>query len=166
MYANYQIYECLVKFDVFFWVGFSVQFIWLVLLVHDWEFYVTCAALPLSLVLLVEGHLAARHENKWMMFTFISGCAAAMIYFVYKLAKVLMYKDTKDFILVWKTLTVFSVIAIILLAATTVFSFLILRNFGRGLKDSLTKKSMSHNQHGSQHHRRAASANPNRMSID
>ncbi|KAJ7139913.1 hypothetical protein C8R44DRAFT_975634 [Mycena epipterygia] len=166
MYANYQIYECLVKFDVFFWVGFSVQFIWLVLLVHDWEFYVTCAALPLSLVLLVEGHLAARHENKWMMFTFISGCAAAMIYFVYKLAKVLMYKDTKDFILVWKTLTVFSVIAIILLAATTVFSFLVLRNFGRGLKDSLTKKSMSHNQHGSQHHRRAASANPNRMSID
>jgi hypothetical protein len=55
MYANYQIYECLVKFDVFFWAGFSVQFIWLVLNQTEWEFYVTCAVMPLSLVLLVEG---------------------------------------------------------------------------------------------------------------
>lgn len=84
MYAIYQIYECLVKFDVFFWAGFSVQFIVLVLESNDWEFYVTCAALPLSLVLLVEGHLAARYENKWMMATFMSGCVGAMIYFVYK----------------------------------------------------------------------------------
>lgn len=84
MYADYQIYECLVKFDVFFWAGFSVQFIWLVLQDTDWEYYVTCAALPLSIVLLVEGHLAARHENKWMMATFMSGCVGAMIYFIYK----------------------------------------------------------------------------------
>lgn len=84
LYANYQIYECLVKFDVFFWVGFSVQFIWLVLQENDWEYYVTCAALPLSIVLLVEGHLAARHENKWMMATFMCGCVGALIYFIYK----------------------------------------------------------------------------------
>lgn len=84
MYAHYQVYQCLVKFDVFFWVGFSVQFIWLVLNPADWEYYVTCAAFPLSIVLLVEGHLAARHENKWMMGTFMSGCAGALIYFVYK----------------------------------------------------------------------------------
>ncbi len=84
MYASYQIYECLVKFDVFFWAGFSVQFIWLVLQDSDWEYYVTCAALPLSIVLLVEGHLAARHENKWMMATFMSGCVGALVYFIYK----------------------------------------------------------------------------------
>jgi hypothetical protein len=166
MYANYQIYECLVKFDVFFWVGFSVQFIWLVLIVHNWEFYITVAALPLSLVLLVEGHLAARHENKLMMLTFISGCGAAMIYFVYKLVKVLRFRDTENFILVWKTLTIFSVIAIILLTITFVFAVIVLRNFGRGLKDSLVKKSTSHTREGSQQHRRAASQNPNRMSID
>ena len=84
MYADYQIYECLIKFDVFVWVGFSVQFIWLVLQDTDWEYYVTCAALPLSIVLLVEGHLAARHENKWMMATFMFGCVGAMVYFIYK----------------------------------------------------------------------------------
>ena len=86
MYAQYQVYQCLVKFDVFFWVGFSVQFIWLVLNSNDWEYYVTCAAFPLSIVLLVEGHLAAQHENKWMMGTFMSGCVGALIYFVYKVS--------------------------------------------------------------------------------
>lgn len=86
MYASYQVFECLVKFDVFFWAGFSVQFIWLVLDDSQWEFYVTVAALPVSILLLFEGHLAARHENKWMMATFMSGCACAMIYFAYKVS--------------------------------------------------------------------------------
>ena len=84
MYAYYQIFLCLVKFDLFFWVGFSVQFIWLVLNNDDAEFYLTCAALPLSLIVLIEGHLAARHENKMMMWSFMAGCVAALVYFVYK----------------------------------------------------------------------------------
>lgn len=87
LYAHYQIFLCLVKFDLFFWVTFSVQFIWLVLNTHDAEFYLTCAALPLSIVVLVEGHLAARHENKWMMITFMTGCVAAMVYFTYKVCR-------------------------------------------------------------------------------
>ncbi|KAG5341383.1 UPF0658 Golgi apparatus membrane protein [Termitomyces sp. T112] len=167
MYVNYQVYECLVKFDVFFWVGFSVQFIWLVLQKNDWEYYVTCAALPLSVVLLVEGHLAARHENKWMMATFMSGCIGAMIYFIYKLIKVLILKDTHQFKFVWKTLTVFSIIAIVLLFLTMALSVVILRNFGRGLKDALERKNNpTHNRYASQAHRRAASTNLNRMSIN
>lgn len=86
MFGYYQVFQCLVKFDVFFWIGFSVQFIWIVLEPGDWEYYVTCAALPLSIVLLVEGHLAARHENKWMMITFMTGCTSGLVYFVYKVS--------------------------------------------------------------------------------
>ncbi|KAF5337007.1 hypothetical protein D9611_003175 [Ephemerocybe angulata] len=163
LYANYQIYECLVKFDVFFWVGFSVQFIWLVLSENDWEYYVTCAALPLSIILLVEGHLAARHENKWMMATFMSGCVGAMIYFIYKLIKVLLDPNGTSFRLVWKSLTVFSVFSISLLIATFVYSVIILRNFGKGLKNALKRKADQ--GFNSQNHRRAASATLNRMSI-
>ncbi len=84
MYAHYQIFLCLIKFDLFFWMGFSVQFIWLVLNKQDAEFYLTYAALPLSIIVLIEGHLAARYENKWMMLTFMAGCVAALVYFVYK----------------------------------------------------------------------------------
>lgn len=124
MFTHHQIFLCLVKFDLFFWVGFSVQFIWLVLNKDNIEYYLTCAALPLSLVVLVEGHLAARHESKWMMLSFMTGCAGAMVYFVFKvsprclrtsilrltreqLVKVLKYHDSSMFKQVWQTLTTF-----------------------------------------------------------
>lgn len=173
MYAIYQVYECLVKFDVFFWVGFSVQFIWLVLSdTKDTqvEYYITCAAIPFSLVLLVEGHLAARYENKWMMATFMLGCVGAMVYFVYKVRSHLFINGlwsnldlslSKSCFTCTKHLTktygshyqrsvsyqLFTplpdltncheaVIALILLFATFVYSVLVLRNFGRGLKDA------------------------------
>jgi len=164
MNATYQVYECLVKFDVFFWAGFSVQFIWLVLQRNDWEYYVTIAALPLSIVLLVEGHLAARYENKWMMATFMSGCVGAMVYFIYKLIKVVDQRESPQFKSIWKSLLAFSVLAIVLLIATFVYSVLVLRNFGRGLKDAFNRNKDGHNRFNSQN-RLAASTNPNRISI-
>ncbi|KAI0786041.1 hypothetical protein C8Q75DRAFT_827655 [Abortiporus biennis] len=167
MYAQYQIFLCLVKFDLFFWIGFSVQFIWLVLNPADAEYYLTCAALPLSIIVLVEGHLAARYENKWMIITFMIGCGAAMVYFVYKLVKVIRFRET-SFILVWKTLTTFSVLAILLLTATFVFACLVMKNFGRGLKTQMTKNNVNGLQRGkSQYvHKGPMATHPNRMSID
>ncbi|OCH96575.1 hypothetical protein OBBRIDRAFT_743369 [Obba rivulosa] len=167
MYANYQIFLCLVKFDLFFWIGFSVQFIWLVLSAHNVEFYLTYAALPLSIVVLIEGHLAARHENKYMMITFMTGCAAAMVYFMYKLVKVLRLKDTSTFNEVWKSLTTFSVIAILLLIATVVFAGLVMNAFGRGLKNQIAKSSTGVKRGKTQIiHRGPMSTHPNRMSIE
>jgi len=167
MYASYQVYECLIKFDVFFWAGFSVQFLWLVLSNTDWEYYVTIAALPLSLVLLVEGHLAARHESKMMMLTFMSGCVGAMVYFIYKLIKVMLHIDDDPFRLVWKSLTIFSAIAIVLLLVTFVFSIIVYRNFGRGLKEALARKGVhQHGRYTSQHHGRVTSTHLNRMTIE
>ncbi|KAF9014963.1 hypothetical protein BDQ17DRAFT_1294387 [Cyathus striatus] len=165
MYGDYQVYQCLIKFDIFFWVGFSAQFIWLVLNKNDWEFYVTCAALPLSLVLLVEGHLASRHEHKGMMLTFMTGCIGAMIYFIYKSVKVLLKINT-EFAHIWKSLTVFSAIAIVLLFITFLYSVFVLRNFGKGLKKTLLTSDVPFVVNGGgTTHGRKASATLNRMSI-
>ncbi|KAI0768519.1 hypothetical protein BD413DRAFT_479103 [Trametes elegans] len=169
MFAHHQIFLCLVKFDLFFWVGFSVQFIWLVLNKNNAEYYLTCAALPLSLVVLVEGHLAARHESKWMMLSFMTGCAGAMVYFVYKLVKVLRFRETATFSEVWQTLTTFSIIAIILLIITSIFAYLVMSNFGRGLKEQISKNrdKQGLTRGKSQYvHRGPMSTHPNRMSID
>lgn len=170
MFAAYQIFQCLIKFDVFFWVGFCVQIAWLVLDSHSLEFYITCAALVLSIVLLVEGHLAARYENKWMMISFLSGCVTAMVYFCYKVwlprhclshshfglliqfTKIIIHKNTPEFSHVWESLSTFgqcrvpsssfcasdvvaAVIAIMLLIMTFIYAWMVMRNFGRGLKD-------------------------------
>jgi len=164
MFAVYQIFQCLVKFDVFFWVGYSVQFTILVLDSHSFEFYITCAALPLSIALLVEGHLAARHENKWMMISFLSGCVCAMIYFCYKFIKVIIKKDTPEFTHVWESLSTFAVIAIILLLVTFVYASMVLQNFGRGLKDQISRKQAGA---GAKHSAYPSySVRANRMSID
>jgi len=170
MYAQFQVFECLVKFDVFFWVAFCVQLIWLVLQKQDWEYYVTVAALPLSIIVLVEGNLAARHENKWMMCTFISGCFGALVYFVYKLGKVITRREG-EFALAWKSLTIFSVLSIIMLLITIVFAGILMYNFDRGLKTQLAKKSKSKaaglTRRGTEYvHRGPMRTHPNRMSID
>lgn len=163
MFAVYQIYQCIVKFDVFFWVGFFVQFTLLVLDRRSFEFYMTCAALPLSIVLLVEGHLAARYENKLMMTTFLSGCVGAMVYFCYKLVKVIIQKDTPQFTHLWESLTIFAVIAILLLVTTFVYAWMVFRNFGRGLKAQIARKQAAGAKHGAYP---SLSVRPNRMSID
>lgn len=95
-----------------------------------------------------------------MMATFMVGCVGAMIYFIYKLIKVLLYSKTDQYRLVWKSLTIFSVIAIVLLFATFVYSVIVLRNFNRGLKDALTRKAQGF---AAPNHRRAASTNLNRI---
>ncbi|KAI0690668.1 hypothetical protein BC835DRAFT_1280513 [Cytidiella melzeri] len=169
MYTWYQIYLCLIKFDLFFWVGFSIQFIWLVLNNNDAEYYLTCAALPLSVIVLVEGHLAARYENEMMMWSFMAGCVAALVYFVYKLVKVVRFKATDPTIsAVWETLTTFSVIAILLLLATFIIGCIVMHNFGRGLKRQISKNQGAGVQRGKSLyvHRGPMATHPNRISIE
>jgi len=139
MFAHYQIFLCLVKFDLFFWVGFSVQLIYLVLSAKDMEYYLTILALPLSLLLLIEGHLAARYENKWLMGSFILGCLAACVYFVYKLFRI-WEQANGEFKDVYKSLTVFAAISLFFLLVTSIWAVIVMRNFGRGLKLHLSKR--------------------------
>jgi hypothetical protein len=67
----------------------------LVLQTGDFEFYLTIAALPLSLILLFAGHMAARYENRWLMGSFIVGCAAAEVYFCYKVSFLYHFSASK-----------------------------------------------------------------------
>ncbi|KAG1722875.1 uncharacterized protein EDB91DRAFT_1340342 [Suillus paluster] len=167
MYATHQIFECLVKFNVFFWVGFCVQFIWLISQNHNWEYYVTWAATPTSILLLVIGHLAARYEKKWMMGTFIFGSIGALAYCIYKLFRVLQNREMEYYALYWKSLTTFSAITIVLLVMMIVFSIIMMRNFGGGLKESIAR-SKNRIQRGRSEHlnRGPMSTNRNRMTLD
>lgn len=70
--------------SVFFFKWHLAQFIGLVLKHDDFEFGLTIAALPLSMLLLLQGHLAAKHESKWMMWSFLVGLVAGFAYFIYK----------------------------------------------------------------------------------
>jgi len=167
MYAKYQILECMLKFDVFFWLGFSIQFIGLVLKHDDFEFGLTIAALPLSMLLLLEGHLAAKHENNWMMWSFLIGLVAGFAYFSYKLASILIRQHEDAFRPVVKSLAIFTAISIVLLVTTFAWAVMVMRNFGRGLKVQLEKSTRRKKRprvDGNGGY--SISTHPNRMSIE
>jgi len=108
IFAHYQIYLSLLRFDMFFCIGFSAQLIAFVLAGTDAEYYLTIGALPLGVLILIGGHFAARYENKWLMFSFMLGCICATVYFAFKLFRI--YEDINDtYQAIAKSLTTFGI---------------------------------------------------------
>jgi hypothetical protein len=60
------------------------QLIWMVLQPTNLEYYITVAALPASLIVLLAGHLGARYESRPLMYAFMLSCAGACGYFTFK----------------------------------------------------------------------------------
>ncbi|KAL7009186.1 Vacuolar protein sorting-associated protein 4 [Cystobasidiomycetes sp. EMM_F5] len=86
MYLAYQVYICILKFDFFFFVAFSLQF-WL--LVPDQsasERYLTLGAALISPLILSAGYLAVRKEIKPLMYAMLAACVLAAGYFLFKKA--------------------------------------------------------------------------------
>ncbi|KAK4685532.1 hypothetical protein P7C73_g4616, partial [Tremellales sp. Uapishka_1] len=133
-YFQYQIFECICRFSAFFFAGFGIQFIFLVLQKTDVEYIITWIALPLSLLLLVTGTYAAKYENKWFMTVFMAGLVAGSAYFTFKLFRIYEQKTT-TYLLVAKSLTVFSALSLVCLIMCGVLGAMVWRNFKRGLKD-------------------------------
>lgn len=93
-YLVYQIYIALLKFDFFFFLGFTVQF---VVVVRDntssIETYLTIAAIPVTIFILLAAAWFTRRESTIGMCATIFLYFAAMAYFLFKLVR--MY-DTKE----------------------------------------------------------------------
>jgi hypothetical protein len=106
IYAQYQIYLSLLRFDFFFCIGFTGQLIAFAIGKDDAEFYLTIVAFPLGVLVLAGGHFAARYENKWLMFSFMTGCVCATVYFAYKLFKI-HDGDHPEYTMAAKSLTTF-----------------------------------------------------------
>lgn len=160
-YREYQIFECLVCFSFFFFAGFGIQFIFLVLNKTDPEYILTWVMLPLSLVWLVMGVIAARLEISWLMVsatsgnlgarsptqaTFDVGLVGGLAYFIFKLVRVFTDKAqvtdsetgtkvSKYYRLTW-SLSVFTALSIVMIILCLVFGIIVWRNFGKGLKQA------------------------------
>ncbi|GAA6005347.1 hypothetical protein JCM10207_002946 [Rhodosporidiobolus poonsookiae] len=137
-YAWFQIFLCILKFDYFFFIAFSLQLVFLVPTQTPAERWLTVAALPVTLAILLLGYLAVKREHRMMFWGFLVGCALGCAYFVYKLF--IIYRDrTTDYQLVFKSLTVFAALCLAALLWTTTTVVICFRHFGRGLKYHMSK---------------------------
>ncbi|GAA97895.1 uncharacterized protein L969DRAFT_25633 [Mixia osmundae IAM 14324] len=139
-FTYYQIFACILKFDLYFLVGFAIQYLILVLNhANTTEFAVTIAALPIILVAIFSAAVAVRLEVYWLAFLALLLELAGMVYFIYKLFR--LYDPTEEwkYLISQRTLTAFSVVCIVLLAVTCAINVKCCLNFGIGLKDQIPR---------------------------
>ncbi|KAF2496584.1 hypothetical protein BU16DRAFT_336603 [Lophium mytilinum] len=171
-YLVYQIYIALLKFDFFFFLGFTVQFLVVVKNTTDAEYYLTIAALPITFFLLILAAYWTRKEYVWGMVGIIIIYFAALAYFLFKLVR--MYAAPRnridDYLPARRVLTSFAVLTILLLIMTIIIACWCTSNFNKGLKPHITKRKLTSNKEGQKGYQQEmpsiSGPAPSRMTID
>jgi hypothetical protein len=138
MYQFYQVLLCLLKFDFFAFTGVTMQLLILVLSKNSTEFGLTVAAIPVVLVLLIGCGIAVQREIKSLMTFSLFLMLASETYFVYKLVRFYEPSSDGEYITTRATLTVFTIVAMLLLLATFGVGLRCFSDFGKGLYESKT----------------------------
>lgn len=141
-YTVFQFHRCLLMFDFFFFLAFTVQFI--VIMVADKtsvEFILTCCMLPLTILVLFASDYAATRELVWLsVFTvlcYIGGC----VYVLFKTIRLFTkYTSAYDVTLVpgsyfpgRTSLVFFAVVTLVFLVCTIVLECWTVFNYNKGL---------------------------------
>ncbi|KAI8602068.1 hypothetical protein EDD21DRAFT_304260 [Dissophora ornata] len=143
MYKVYQIFIMILKFDIFFQLGFSAQFLSVVILQYDTLQTLTQSEMSnilvvhlilstgASIVLPFLAWWGLKRESKIAMCCFIAGGFATLVYNILKLNQV--FDDKARFAGASKFLIFFLIVSLILGMSTIYFAWVCMKNFNHGL---------------------------------
>lgn len=133
-YLTYQIYIALLKFDFFFTLGFTIQFVIIVGGRTNAERWVTVAAIPVTIVIMLAAFFFCRRENMFGTIVVIVLYFGGLAYFCFKLYRMYEGGDiSKPYLPARKELTTFAVLTIFLLLGTIIVACMCTNNYGKGL---------------------------------
>ncbi|KAH8833583.1 hypothetical protein DL96DRAFT_1456946 [Flagelloscypha sp. PMI_526] len=135
MYQFYQVMICLLKFDFFFFASVTMQLLIVVLQTSSTEFGLTIAAIPIVLVLLVLCGVAVQREIKSIM-TISLGLLDFYSCFIYKLIRFYQPSQAEVYATTRASLTMFTIVAFLLLFCTFAVGLRCFADFDRGLLSS------------------------------
>lgn len=141
-YLTYQIYIALLKFDFFFFLGFTVQFVVVVTGTSDSEFYLTIAAIPITIIILLVAAYINRKESYVGQFCVIVIYFGAMAYFIFKLVRMYTPARRNDYLAARSSLTTFAVLTLLLLVVTIGTAIACMINFNKGLKPHIQRRKV------------------------
>ncbi|RCK59443.1 hypothetical protein Cantr_07266 [Candida viswanathii] len=190
MYAIFQIHRSILMFDFFFFTGFTIQF--LVIMVRDRssvEFILTVIVLPLTIVLLYISDISATREFIYGSLLAIALYMCGIAYVLFKIIR-LYTKYTSayslainpgDYFMGRKSLLTFGIITLVLLVATIVLEIMVIINFKKGLlpavslsykwipgynKDGIQNEINISDEDGKDDLEKRTSSNSNSLTID
>ncbi|ORY07120.1 hypothetical protein K493DRAFT_273791 [Basidiobolus meristosporus CBS 931.73] len=133
-YRTYQIFLTLVKLDVFFFLGFCIQFLVLVLGDSDPETPITIASLPIIIITLVLAIYCIRRENRVATVFFLLGLCCGAGYFIFKLIRIQQKRTERKYKSTIIFLSFFASLSLVMIFITIIMTIQCYLNFGKGLK--------------------------------
>ncbi|PMD43066.1 hypothetical protein L207DRAFT_484175 [Hyaloscypha variabilis F] len=133
-YFTFKIYVTLLKFDVFFFLGFMIQFLAIAVGDGGAESALTIAYIPFIVMTLSVSTWFMRRENTTGMLVVLCLHLASFAFFIFKFARMYQPSHAPDYLPARKILTYFGVITLLLSFLIIVVAVKCIANFNKGLK--------------------------------